>query len=480
MNNLNFLTPDKKNLYTYLYSGLFLISFSILDVFLNSFFKINLIFFLPSILSFILPLIIGFIGLHLIRIEYSGVKSLDVLNKNINTNNFNAILSLIIIFVVIKSLPPLLSWFVIDANFSGDSKDACTGSGACWAYIKTWFNRFMYGMYPNAEQWRINLSFISLAFLGSVGFFASEKFKKYLTLYYVVIYPIIAFLFIFFFISGGPIFFDFSYGIIAAVISVIVGFFIPNKFKMYYFIIVPITIYILLKYVFFYEELIELGKLEALEWVETGAWGGLSLTFIVSFFCLIFCFPIGLFLSLGRRSDLPIIKYISIGFIEFWRGVPLITVLFMSSVMFPMFLPEDMFIDKLVRVIIAISLFEAAYVAEVIRGGLQALPRGQYDAAKSLGMGYWKMHILVILPQALKLVIPGIANTFLALVKDTPLIFVVGLLEIVGMLNLAKTNPDWLGFAMEGYVFASIVFFIICYAMSKYSYNLEQKYKTER
>ena len=480
MNNLNFLTPDKKNLYTYLYLGLFLISFSILDVFLNSFFKINLVFFLPSILSFILPLIIGFIGLHLIRIEYSGVKSLDVLNKNINTNNFNAILSLIIIFVVIKSLPPLLSWFFIDANFSGDSKDACTGSGACWAYIKTWFNRFMYGMYPNAEQWRINLSFISLAFLGSVGFFASEKFKKYLTLYYVVIYPIIAFLFIFFFISGGPIFFDFSYGIIAAVISVIVGFFIPNKFKMYYFIIVPITIYILLKYVFFYEELIELGKLEALEWVETGAWGGLSLTFIVSFFCLIFCFPIGLFLSLGRRSDLPIIKYISIGFIEFWRGVPLITVLFMSSVMFPMFLPEDMFIDKLVRVIIAISLFEAAYVAEVIRGGLQALPRGQYDAAKSLGMGYWKMHILVILPQALKLVIPGIANTFLALVKDTPLIFVVGLLEIVGMLNLAKTNPDWLGFAMEGYVFASIVFFIICYAMSKYSYNLEQKYKTER
>ena len=480
MNNLNFLTPDKKNLYTYLYLGLFLISFSILDVFLNSFFKINLIFFLPSFLSFILPLIIGFIGLHLIRIEYSGVKSLDILNKNINTNNFNAILSLIIIFVVIKSLPPLLSWFVIDANFSGDSKDACTGSGACWAYIKTWFNRFMYGMYPNAEQWRINLSFISLAFLGSVGFFASEKFKKYLTLYYVVIYPIIAFLFIFFFISGGPIFFDFSYGIIAAVISVIAGFFIPNKFKMYYFIIVPITIYILLKYVFFYEELIELGKLEALEWVETGAWGGLSLTFIVSFFCLIFCFPIGLFLSLGRRSDLPIIKYISIGFIEFWRGVPLITVLFMSSVMFPMFLPEDMFIDKLVRVIIAISLFEAAYVAEVIRGGLQALPRGQYDAAKSLGMGYWKMHILVILPQALKLVIPGIANTFLALVKDTPLIFVVGLLEIVGMLNLAKTNPDWLGFAMEGYVFASIVFFIICYAMSKYSYNLEQKYKTER
>ncbi len=480
MNKLNFLQPDKNNLNIYLYTGVTLVSLSIFIVFLNSFFSKDLISFLPETISFLLPLVLGFIGLNLIRIDYSGLKFLDKINKNINTNNFNAFLSLLIVFVVIKALPPLLSWFILDANIAGDSKDVCTGTGACWTYIKIWFNRFMYGMYPNAEQWRINLSFISLAFLGTIGFFATEKFKKYLTLYYVVVYPVIAFFFIFFFISGGPIFFDFSYGIIAAVISIIIGFFIPSKFKMYYFIIVPITLYILLKYVFFYEELIELGKLEALEWVETGAWGGLSLTFIVSFFCLIFCFPIGLFLSLGRRSDFPIIKYISIGMIEFWRGVPLITVLFMSSVMFPMFLPEDMFIDKLVRVIIAISLFEAAYVAEVIRGGLQALPRGQYDAAKSLGMGYWKMHILVILPQALKLVIPGIANTFLALVKDTPLIFVVGLLEIVGMLNLAKTNPEWLGFAMEGYVFASVLFFIICYAMSKYSYNLEQKYKTER
>ena len=474
-----YINPTKENLNTYLTIGLIFISYSIIDVFLNSFFKINITSFLPSLLSFLLPLIFGFIGLYLIRIEYSGVKKLDIINKNINTNNFNAILTLFIIFIIIKSLPPLLSWFIIDANFAGDTKEACTGTGACWTYIKIWFRRFMYGMYPNAEQWRINLSFISLAALGSVGFFATDKFKKYLTLYYVVIYPVIAFLFIFFFISGGRVFFDFSYGIIAAVISVIIGFFIP-KFKLYYFLIVPLTFYILLKHVFFSDELIELGMMEGLNWVETGAWGGLSLTFIISFFCLIFCFPIGMALALGRRSDFPIIKYICIGFIEFWRGVPLITVLFMSSVMFPMFLPEDFFIDKLVRAVIAISLFEAAYVAEVIRGGLQALPRGQYDAAKSLGMGYWKMHIFVILPQALKLVIPGIANTFLALVKDTPLIFVVGLLEIVGMLNLAKTNPQWLGFAMEGYVFAALIFWIICYAMSKYSYNLEQKYKTER
>ena len=423
MNKLNFLKPNKENLSTYLYSGSFLFLIAVIDVFLGAFFEVNITFFLPGFISFILPLILGIAGLRLIRIEYSGIPKLDLLNKNINTNNFNAILTLLIIFIIIKSIPPILSWFFIDANIAGDSKEACTGSGACWTYIKIWLRRFIYGMYPNELQWRINISFVLLIALAFVGYFATEKLKKFLTLYYVVIYPVIAFILIYYLISGG------AFG---------------------------------------------------LEWVETGAWGGLSLTFIVSFFCLIFCFPLGMFLALGRISGFPKIRYISVGLIEFWRGVPLITVLFMSSVMFPMFLPEDFFMDKLVRVIIAISLFEAPYVAEVIRGGLQALPRGQYDAAKSLGMGYWKMHIFVILPQALKLVIPGIANTFLALVKDTPLIFVVGLLEIVGMLNLAKTNPEWLGFAMEGYVFAAIIFWIICYAMSKYSYNLEVKYKTDR
>jgi len=423
MNKLTFLKSDRSNIQLVLIIGLFLITISIFDVFLNSFFKINLISFLPSKISFIFPLVIGMMGFHLIRIEYSGNRYIDILNKNINTSTFNAFLTLLILFLILKAIPPSLSWMILDANISGDSKDACTGSGACWTYIKVWFRRFMYGMYPNEQHWRINTAFLLVIGLGTFGLFATEKMKKFLALYYVVIYPILAFLIIYYLISGG------------------------------YF---------------------------GLEWIETGAWGGLSLTFIVSFFCLIFCFPLGMLLALGRRSSLPAVRYISIGYIEFWRGVPLITVLFMSSVMFPMFLPEDFFMDKLVRVIIAITLFEGAYCAEVIRGGLQSLPRGQYDAAKSLGMGYWKMHIFVILPQALKLVIPGICNTFLALVKDTPLIFVVGLAELAGMLALAKTNPKWLGFAMEGYIFASIIFWIICYAMSKYSYNLEAKYKTER
>ncbi len=291
MSKINFLKPNQSNLNTFLYLGTALFFISILDVSLNSFLKINITSNLPSIISFILPLIVGFIGLFFIRIEYSGIKNLDLINKHINTNNFNAVLSLLIIFIIIKSIPPILSWFVVDASFAGDSKDVCSGTGACWTYIKVWMRRFMYGMYPNAEQWRINLSFIALTLLGSVGYFATDKFKKYLTLYYVVIYPFIAFLFIFFFISGGPVFFDFSYGIIAAILSIIVGFFIPSKFRFYYFLIVPITLYILLKYFIFFEEYIELGKLEGLNWVETGAWGGLSLTFIISFFLFNFLFP---------------------------------------------------------------------------------------------------------------------------------------------------------------------------------------------
>jgi general L-amino acid transport system permease protein len=419
MSNLNILKPNKENLNTFIFLGSFFIILSFIDILGSIFLKINLTGFLPSSISYFSPLIIGLFGLHLIRIEYSGNRSLDKVNKNLNSNSFNALLTLIIIFILIKYTPPILNWFFFDADFAGSTKQDCTSGGACWVFVKVWLKRFMYGMYPDAEQWRINIAFLILGVSIGFMFVVPQKFKNYIIIYLLFIYPIIALNLI----SGG---------------------------------------------------------IFGLKWIETGAWGGLSLTLIVSAFALIFCFPVGMFLALGRRSDLPAIRYCSIGFIELWRGVPLITVLFMSAVMFPMFLPDGTFMDKLVRVIIAITLFEAAYMAEVIRGGLQALPRGQYDAAKSLGMGYWRLHFFVILPQALKLVIPGIANTFLALVKDTPLIFVVGLLELAGMIGLAKTNPKWLGMAAEGYVFAGLVFWIICYAMSRYSQNLEKKLSTER
>ena len=416
---MQFLKPTRDNLSTSLSIGIPLIALSFIDFLSNTFLNLNITSFLPGTLSYFFPLIIGTIGLYFVRIEFSGIRLLDNFNKNVNSSTFNAALTLLIIFILIKYTPPLLNWLFFDADFAGSSKDDCTSGGACWVFVKVWFKRFMYGMYPNPEQWRINTAFFILFTLVGAAFFVPQKFKKYIILFLLFIYPFIGIKLI----SGG---------------------------------------------------------IFGLKWIETGAWGGLSLTLIVSAFALILCFPIGMFLALGRRSELPVIRYSSIGFIEIWRGVPLITVLFMSAVMFPMFLPDGTYMDKLMRVIIAITLFEAAYMAEVIRGGLQALSRGQYDAAKSLGMGYWRMHLLVILPQALKLVIPGIANTFLALVKDTPLIFVVGLLELAGMIGLAKTNPKWLGMAIEGYVFAGLVFWVICYAMSRYSQRLEKRLSTER
>ena len=416
---LPYLEPTKDKINTFLPLGSIFVIFAFSDILINTFFNRNITGFLPQTLSYFFPLLLGYIGFYLIRIEFSGIRFLDKLNKNINSSNFNAFLTLLILFIIIKAISPLMNWLILEANFVGSSKDDCTGNGACWVFIKVWFNRLMYGLYPDVEQWRVNSAFILLFALVGIAFFVPQKIKKYFIIFLLFVYPFIGIKLL----SGG------SFGLV---------------------------------------------------YVETAAWGGLSLTFIISAFAILFCFPIGVFLALGRRSSLPAIRYVSIGFIELWRGVPLITVLFMAAVMFPMFLPDGTFVDKLIRVLIAITLFEAAYMAEVVRGGLQALPKGQYEAAKSLGMGYWRMNALIILPQALKLVIPGIANTLLALVKDTPLIFVVGLMELAGMIGLAKTNPKWLGMAMEGYVFAGLVFWVICYAMSRYSQNLEKKLSTER
>ena len=337
--------------------------------------------------------------------------------KNLFSNWHDTLLTFIILFLFYISIPPLLNWMFFDATFFGTSKKDCSGTGACWVFIQVWLKRFTYGMYPNDQIWRIDLAFVIFFFVIGAYFFVNTKIKKILFIFLTIIFPFLA--------------------------------------------------------IFLFH-----GGLFGLEEVETRVWGGLFLTLFISVFSIIFCFPIGVLLAMGRRSKLPVIRYFSIGFIELWRGVPLITVLFMAAVMFPVFLPSGTNLDKLVRVIIAITLFESAYIAEVIRGGLQAIPKGQYDAANSLGMGYWKSHILIILPQALKIVIPGVANTFIALFKDTPLILVVGLMELLGMVNMAKTNPAWLGLATEGYVFAAIVYFIFCFAMSRYSLRLEKQLKT--
>ncbi len=199
------------------------------------------------------------------------------------------------------------------------------------------------------------------------------------------------------------------------------------------------------------------------------------LTLIVAGVGIVASLPIGIMLALGRASDLPVIRALSIAFIELWRGVPLITVLFMTAVMLPLFLPEGVTMDKLVRALIGVSLFAGAYMAEVVRGGLEAVPRGQVEAAHALGLGYWRTMGSVVLPQALRVMIPGIVNVFVALFKDTTLVLIIGLFDFLGIIKAALSDPNWLGFAVEGYVFAAVVFWAFCFSMSRYSARLEQR-----
>jgi general L-amino acid transport system permease protein len=214
--------------------------------------------------------------------------------------------------------------------------------------------------------------------------------------------------------------------------------------------------------------------------VRTSQWGGLMVTLVVAVTGIVASLPIGILLALGRRSNMPIVRLCSIIFIEMWRGVPLITVLFMASVMLPLFLPEGMTFDKLLRVLIGVTLFASAYMAEVVRGGLQAIPRGQYEAASALGLSYWQSMVLIILPQALKIVIPGIVNTFIGLFKDTTLVSIVGIFDLLGIIHSSFADPRWASpqTAPTGYFFAALVFWIFCFGMSRYSIFMENRLHT--
>jgi general L-amino acid transport system permease protein len=220
------------------------------------------------------------------------------------------------------------------------------------------------------------------------------------------------------------------------------------------------------------------GGVFGLEVVETHKWGGLLVTLIIALIGIVVSLPIGVFLALGRRSEMPIIRSMCTVYIEVWRGVPLITVLFMASVMLPLFLSEGMETDKLIRALVGVVLFSAAYMAEVIRGGLQAIPSGQYEAADALGLSYWQKMRLIILPQALKITIPSIVNTFIGLFKDTSLVLIIGMFDVLGIGQSANTDPEWLGFAIESYVFVALVFWVFCFGMSRYSIWLENKLHT--
>jgi general L-amino acid transport system permease protein len=279
--------------------------------------------------------------------------------------------------------------------------------------VRARFGQFMFGFYPFEERWRIVLG-LAIQF-AAIAWLLVEGIpgKKYAALLLFVIYPVL-------------------------------GFF------LYY------------------------GGL-GLPVVETRLWGGLFLNIILGSVGIVASLPIGIVLALGRRSDMPVIRLLCTAFIEFVRGVPLISVLFMASVMLPLFLPEGVTFDKLMRAMIGIALFSAAYMAEVVRGGLQAIPKGQYEGAMALGLNYWKMMGLIVLPQALRIVIPGIVNTFIGLFKDTTLVTIIGLFDLLGTVQASTRDAQWQGLGKEGYVFTAFGFFVFCFAMARYSIYLERK-----
>jgi len=334
----------------------------------------------------------------------------------------NGLLTLVGFFVLAMTLPGLLDWLFFSAVFSAESGAACVGEGkgACWAFVDAKFNQFIYGRYPDAEQWRVNLT-IFLGALGLVPLLVPNRFpKKWFVGFLLVPFPIIAFVLL----PGGM------------------------------FGLVP---------------------------VETSDWGGLMVTLVVAVTGIAASLPLGVLLALGRRSQMPVIRTLSVLFIELWRGVPLITVLFMASVMLPLFLPEGMSFDKLLRALIGVALFSSAYMAEVVRGGLAAVPVGQYEAGKALGLTYWQSMRQIILPQALTTVIPGIVNNFIGLFKDTTLVLVIGIFDLLGIVQSNFTDPNWASpqTATTGYVFVAFVFWIFCFSMSRYSIYMERRLETD-
>ncbi len=288
-------------------------------------------------------------------------------------------------------------------------------SGACWTLVKIRFNQFMYGFYDDEEYWRVNLAGILMMVAVVWVLFEKVPFRK-TGMLFACAFPIIAF----FLLIGG------------------------------------------------------LGMVP----VETTKWGGLMLTCVVGVTGIVASLPIGVVLALGRRSEMTVIRVLCVGFIEFVRGVPLITILFMGSTMLPFFAPEGTEFNKLARALIVVALFSSAYMAETVRGGLQAIPKGQYEGAQALGLGYWRMMWLIVLPQALKIVIPGIVNSFIGLFKDTTLVLIIGLFDLLGIAKAAVTNGSWIGLSNEAYAFVGFTFFIFCFSMARYSIWLEGKLHT--
>ena len=325
---------------------------------------------------------------------------------------WNRLLSLVLIVLVGKFLFWFVDWAFLDAVWRPDTKACRAAAGACWGFIADKHRFILFGTYPYDEHWRPAVA----------------------TLLFVALWVL----------SGFRYFWRPALMAIWAVGLSLIG-------------------------------ILMWGGVFGLSYVENERWGGLVLTFILFTFGVAFAFPFAIVLALARRSGMPAIRALAVGYIELVRGVPLISLLFMASVMLPLFLPEGVSIDKLLRAQLALTLFAAAYLAEVVRGGLQAIPQHQYEAADALGLTYWQRTRAVVLPQALRIAVPPLVSTFIGFFKNTSLVVVIGLFDFLSTVKVSLNEPAWTGFGVEAYLFAAIVYFVFCYAMSLYSRRLEQR-----
>ncbi len=339
------------------------------------------------------------------------------LHKRLFSNTADTIITVLIGALLAYVALSLWDFFVTHATYSGSAREDCLPNpGACYPYLHANLGFFVYGFYPEAERWRVDLTAVIGVLSLAALLMPSFPLRKLANVMFFGFFPVTAF--------------SLLYG----------GFF-------------------------------------GLAVIETSYWGGMIVTFVVAIVGIVGSLPLGVLLALGRRSSLPVIRTLSILFIELWRGVPLVTVLFMASVMLPLFLPGSISPDKLLRALIGVTLFSSAYMAEVVRGGLQAIPKTQHEAATAMGLSYWQSMMLIILPQALKKVIPGIVNSFISLFKDTSLVFIVGLIDFLKAVDISLNNPNWATpwTRFTAYAFAAVFYFLCCFGMSRYSIYMERR-----
>ena len=393
------------------------------------------------------------------------------MRRNLFSSWGNGITTVVLVAAIGWIASWFLEWAVFTANFTASSGAECRGYGACWALIREKLRLIFFGTFPYDQQWRPLLAVVAML---AMLLLTSDR-RMWRPLRLLVIWGVGSF--ITFLLMFGQLHVPLTLFLVVALAAGGFGLSFrrlvgsAGEINLYRALIAAGAVGLVLRIA----GVLPNWKLAIapFSYVETGLWGGLPVTLILATYGLVFAFPYGILLALGRRSNLPLIKGLCVGFIELIRGVPLISLLIMASVMLPLFLPTGVTFDKFLRAQVAVILFAGAYIAEIIRGGLQSLPKGQFEAADAMGLNYFQKTTLIILPQALRVVIPPLINTFIGFFKDTSLVLIIGIFDFLNTANQALVDPAWAGYPGEVYLFAAFVYFIFCYSMSRYSKHLE-------